>query len=158
MLYITQVIQLIAASCGLLINDLPFTYLEWSELNAVNLEPKNLCLPCWLFIRLHLRFLKVLKIFSGSPWETKRSDDLSEARPLSLQPKAFHIKRRRRALLVLKPFVHFPKNARKMTTHWNISVRSDTNQVDASYRVCVVTIPIWSRARALHESSSDRAD
>lgn len=59
------------------------SFLKWSELNAVNVEPKNLCLPCWLFIRLHLRFLK---IFSGSPWETKRS----EARPLSLQPKAFH--------------------------------------------------------------------
>ena len=92
--------------------------------------------------------------FAGSPWETKRSDDLSEARSLLLQPKAVQcfpsfLEDDGGVLLVSKLSLIFRKTREKMTNLANLSVRSDTSQCEPRYRVCAVTIPIWRRARAL---------
>ena len=95
--------------------------------------------------------------FGGSPWETKRSDDLSEARSAIITTKSgpmfsFRLRRRRRSVISIETFVHFLKNPRKKDQPCQISVRPNTSQCEYRCRVCAVAIPIRRRARALSSS------
>lgn len=98
--------------------------------------------------------------FTGSLWETKRSDDLSEALSLLLQPKADQCFSGF-LLRIISNFTieHLPsfseKRARKCQTtdpaktHSNLSVPSDKSQSEPRYRGCGVTISIWCWARVI---------
>ena len=86
-------------------------------------------------------------------WETKRSDDLSEARSLLLQPKAvqcfpFVLEDDGGVLLVLKLSL-ISEKPEKNDQPRHISVHPDTSQCESHCRVCAVTIPTRHWARAL---------
>lgn len=94
--------------------------------------------------------------FTGSLWETKRSDDLSEALSLLLQPKAdqcFPSFLELLVILQLNTFPHFPKNARENVKplippkHTPTSLFPRT-KVKVNLAI-VFTISVWCWARVL---------